>query len=115
MNSKTLARAAIPCPRRFLVLYDTVPGGTGYLKEFASNPQAMREVLEGAFRTLKSCRCRQQPGVDGCYRCVYAYQRQNELELVSRELGIEMLGEILARWDKLKPVQFLSEVQLPIS
>ena len=73
----------------------------------------MREVLEGAFRTLKSCRCRQQPGVDGCYRCVYAYQRQNELELVSRELGIEMLGEILARWDKLQPVQFLSQVQVP--
>ena len=100
-------------PRRFLVLYDTVPGGTGYLKEFARNPQAMRDVLEGAFRTLKSCRCRQQPGVDGCYRCVYAYQRQNELELVSRELGIEMLGEILARWDQLQPVQFLSQVQLP--
>ena len=100
-------------PRRFLVLYDTVPGGTGYLKEFSRNPQAMRDVLEGAFRTLKSCRCRQQPGVDGCYRCVYAYQRQNELELVSRELGIEMLGEILARWDRLQPVQFLSQVQLP--
>jgi DEAD/DEAH box helicase domain-containing protein len=102
-----------PIPRRFLVLYDTVPGGTGYLKEFASNPQAMKEVLEGAFRTLKSCRCRQQTNVDGCYRCVYAYQRQNELELVSRELGIDMLGEILARWDKLQPVQFLSQVQVP--
>jgi DEAD/DEAH box helicase domain-containing protein len=100
-------------PRRFLVLYDTVPGGTGYLKEFARNPEAMREVLEGAFRTLKSCRCRQEVGVEGCYRCVYAYQWQNELELVSRELGIEMLGEILARWDKLQPIQFLSEVQVP--
>jgi DEAD/DEAH box helicase domain-containing protein len=100
-------------PRRFLVLYDTVPGGTGYLKEFAHTPQAMRDVLEGAFRTLKSCRCRQRPGVNGCYRCVYAYQRQKELELVSRELGIEMLGEILARWDRLQPVQFLSQVQLP--
>jgi DEAD/DEAH box helicase domain-containing protein len=100
-------------PRRFLVLYDTVPGGTGYLKEFARNSQAMRDVLDGAFRTLKSCRCRQQRGVDGCYRCVYAYQRQNELELVSRELGIEMLGEILIRWDRLQPVQFLSQVQLP--
>jgi DEAD/DEAH box helicase domain-containing protein len=102
-----------PVPRRFLVLYDTVPGGTGYLKEFASNPQAMRDLLEGAFRTLKSCRCRQQPGVQGCYRCVYAYQRQNELQVVSRELGIEMLGEILARWDRLKPLQFLSQVQVP--
>ena len=51
-----------PMPRRFLVLYDTVPGGTGYLKEFARNPEAMREVLEGAFRTLKSCRCRQRAG-----------------------------------------------------
>src|SRR5262249_56294170 len=79
-------------PRRFLVLYDTVPGGTGYLKEFARNPQATRDVLEGAFRTLKSCRCRQQPGVDGCYRCVYAYQRQNQLELVPPALRIDILG-----------------------
>jgi DEAD/DEAH box helicase domain-containing protein len=100
-------------PRRFLILYDTVPGGTGYLKEFARNPDAMRQVLDAAFRTLKSCRCRRQQGVDGCYRCVYAYQRQRELEVISRELGIELLGDILGRWDKLKEVQTLSQIDVP--
>lgn len=102
-----------PVPRRYLVLYDSVPGGTGYLKEFASNPSAMRDVLEGAFATLKSCKCRQKEGVDGCYRCLYAYQRQQELQLISRELGIDLLGKILSRWDKLEPVQFLSTVLVP--
>jgi DEAD/DEAH box helicase domain-containing protein len=102
-------------PRRFLILYDDVPGGTGYLKEFARHPEALRQVLEAAFRTLKSCRCRRRPGADGCYRCVYAYQRQRELEFVSRELGIELLGEILGKWDRLEEVQTLSQIDVPDS
>ena len=101
-------------PRQFLVLYDTVPGGTGYLKEFARNPRSLRDVLEEAFKTLRSCVCRtKDSSADGCYRCVYAYQRQYDLQFVSRELGIEMLSEILARWDHLEEVQTLSKVDIP--
>ena len=88
--------------------------GPGYLKEFARNPRSLRDVLEEAFKTLRSCVCRtKDSSADGCYRCVYAYQRQYDLQFVSRELGIEMLSEILARWDHLQEVQTLSKVDIP--
>ena len=124
--------------RRYLVLYDTVPGGTGYLKEFARNPEALREALQAAHDAMISCECRQLPGGqhamdahqqrhdeeleaetvsprevalrDGCYRCVYAYQRQHELVDVSREEGIQLLGRILADWQKLRPVPTLGQL-----
>jgi DEAD/DEAH box helicase domain-containing protein len=99
-------------PRNFLVLYDTVPGGTGYLKEFVNNPDEFRNLLEEAFKTLKSCGCRQREGTDGCYRCLYAYQHQYELANVSRELGIRMLEGILGAWDELRPVQTLTDIDL---
>ena len=99
-------------PRNFLVLYDSVPGGTGYLKEFVNNPAEFRNLLEEAFKTLKSCPCRQREGADGCYRCLYAYQYQYDLEQVSRELGIKLLEGILKGWDGLRPVQTLTHIDL---
>lgn len=106
-------RGGDAAPRNFLVLYDSVPGGTGYLKEFVNNPAEFRNLLEEAFKTLKSCPCRQREGADGCYRCLYAYQHQYELEQVSREKGIEMLEAILKAWDGLKPAQTLERIDLP--
>lgn len=78
-----------------------------------NNPEAFRSLLEEAFKTLKSCPCRQREGTDGCYRCLYAYQHQYELEQVSREKGIEMLEAILKAWDGVKRVQTLERIDLP--
>jgi len=99
-------------PRNFLILYDSVPGGTGYLKEFVNSPDQFRSLLEEAFKTLKSCPCRQQEETDGCYRCLYAYQHQYELEFVSREMGIKLLEAILKGWDGVRPVQTLTNIDL---
>lgn len=101
--------------RQFLVLFDIVPGGTGYLKEFAQNPASLRKLLEAAFKTLKSCSCRhdEKKHADGCYRCVYAFQRQFELGNISRERGVELLSKILERWDSLQPIETLTHIDLP--
>lgn len=101
--------------KRYLVLYDAVPGGTGYLKEFVNDPDAMRQLLEEAYRTLVSCGCRKDSEKDGCYRCVFAFQRQRELELISRDLGIKLLKPILDNWTGLQSVPTLAEVSLPDS
>ncbi len=57
--------------RKYLVLYDTVPGGTGYLKQLMRSEQLM-EILELSLTALKSCPCNQEEGKDGCYRCLFA-------------------------------------------
>ncbi|NLE58711.1 MAG: DUF1998 domain-containing protein, partial [Planctomycetes bacterium] len=55
--------------RQYLVLFDTVPGGTGYLKGLGTTEEFMKG-LELAAETLRSCSCRSRPGADGCYRCL---------------------------------------------
>ena len=80
--------------RRYLVIYDSVPGGTGFLKELA-RPENFFDILQLALDTLVSCKCRQSPEKQACYRCLYSYRVQRELKLISRQLGIEMLSEIL--------------------
>ena len=60
---------------RSLFLYDAVPGGSGYLRQLADNPGAMKAVIESAFQALDTCPCAQEAKT-GCYRCVKSYRSQ---------------------------------------
>ncbi|MBK8979633.1 MAG: DEAD/DEAH box helicase [Planctomycetes bacterium] len=96
--------------RRYLVVFDRVPGGTGYLTELGHGDN-LREVLTMALRAMQSCSCREE-GRDGCYRCLFAYQSQFELDSISSRVAQEMVREILARWDRLVALDNLSGVSL---
>lgn len=97
--------------RRFLILYDTVPGGTSYLKTLAQ-PETFFDVLQLALDSLTSCRCRLQPDKKACYRCLYSYHTQRSLDKISRRLGIEMLSEILAQRLQLESIPSLSNAHI---
>ena len=92
---------------QYLLLYDVVPSGTGYLKELMAAPDKLLSVFEKAREALKSCVCNQDPLKDGCYRCVFAYRRSREMAETSRNTAIEMLDRILARKDELEEVPSL--------
>lgn len=70
-------------PRCYLVIYDSVPGGTGYLKELMRAPEPLLEVFETALKALDECSCNQNPETDGCYRCVYRYRNSHERQSIS--------------------------------
>lgn len=97
--------------RQFLVIFDAVPGGTGYLSELWRSANFM-EVLQLALTSLQSCQCQKDEYKDGCYRCIYAYQRQRELELISSRDAQATLTQILSKADELQDIQTLSEVSL---
>lgn len=97
--------------RRYLMMYDTVPGGTSYLRDLAQ-PSVFRELLLLALDTLTSCTCRLDERKRACYRCLYAYHSQYEKELISRQLGVEMLQEILAQWPAMMPMATLSGTEM---
>ncbi len=97
--------------RRFLVIYDSVPGGTGFLKDLA-RPETFFEVLQLALDTLVSCKCRLSPEKQACYRCLYSYRVQRELKLISRRLGVEMLSEILSQRASLEAIPSLSSTHI---
>jgi DEAD/DEAH box helicase domain-containing protein len=98
--------------RRFLVVFDTVPGGTGYLSELWHGDN-FRSILQLARDGLVDCACQQQsPPAAGCYECLYAYQSQRHLGLLSNREAREQLDAVLARWNELKTADTLSEAQL---
>ncbi|TXD33785.1 DEAD/DEAH box helicase [Lujinxingia vulgaris] len=102
--------------RLFLVLYDQVPGGTGYLNDLmrpnADGGSKIFEILELALERLTSCRCNADPRKDGCYRCLFAYRNSFEMPSTSRNTAVEVFGELLQARGKLKPVESLNAVSV---
>jgi hypothetical protein len=83
--------------RRFLVLYDTLRGGTGYLHRLANEEQS-RQVLADARTVVAECRCAEQ-GRQACHRCLLSHIDDDKWPLVSRALALSMLNELLDDWD----------------
>ncbi len=97
--------------RRFLVVYDTVPGGTGYLADLWKR-DGILDVLERARDAMQTCRCAEDEKKDGCYRCVYAYQQSRDIPFISRSRAVETIDSILAARGELKDVDTLSDAPI---
>ena len=102
--------------RRYLILYDTVPGGTGYLKDLLAEPQNLLDVLQASYTALQNCECGRGSGADpeqdGCYRCVYAYRRSRDMEHTSRSTAMALLAKILEHAEDLEAVEGLAKVDV---
>ena len=95
---------------QYLVLYDSIPGGSGYLKNFFLDAKddrtnAFFQVLQKALDTLDSCACRQDPEKDGCYHCVLSHKVSYRMKDVSRKKAIAVLQRILTYREALVRVQ----------
>lgn len=96
--------------KQYLVIYDSVPGGTGYLKQLMSEQGAFVTILEKALVALENCVCKDDPHKDGCYRCLYAYRQSQNIGNISREAAIKMLRAILRGKDNLQKINKLSDI-----
>ena len=96
----------------FLMLYDTVPGGTGYLKQMMNNPGNVLGIFRLAREALAACVCNADPDRDGCYRCVYAYRRSYEMASTSRSTAVALLDAILEEAASLREVEGLRSVKV---
>lgn len=99
-------------PRRYYVmLYDSVPGGTGYLHQLlAETAGTLSDVLRMALQALQTCSCNSDPEKDGCYRCLYQYRLGRSMALVSRRRGVEVLSELVGALDQLEKVATISDI-----
>ena len=98
--------------KRYVVLYDTVPGGTGYLKQLTKDKDLVFGLLEKALRKIRNCDCRRKPDRDGCYRCLLVYRNAHAMDAISRETAEELLGSILANRQGLQQIQSLSGITM---
>ena len=87
---------------QYIVIYDTIPGGSGYLKELAQSdtgtqaPTVMMKLFTEAWEAVRNCRCAQDPAKDGCYHCVYHYRDFASRQLISRREAERLLQRIAA-------------------
>lgn len=93
----------------YLVLLDTIPGGTGYLKNLLDAGE-LREIIENSYEKLHNCEC-QKLGKPSCYRCVLTYENQWKRQGVTRyeaEVLFANLRSSTAQWEEcpegLEPV-----------
>jgi ATP-dependent helicase YprA (DUF1998 family) len=87
--------------RRALLLHDTVPGGTGYLAEFADHTK-IRAVLTAARTVVADCPCQQEDRL-ACHRCLLPFASPHELDKVSRAAALKILDDILGVTDGTVP------------
>lgn len=86
---------------RSLYLYDSVPGGSGYLRQIAEHPDTMRSVIARAAEALRDCPCNQEPDRNGCFRCVKPYRSQFGPGEPDRDRARQLMEAILQKWGSL--------------
>ena len=77
---------------RFLLFYDTIPGGTGYLKQLFAHEE-FSLLLRESYEAIRDCTC-QLDGHDGCYKCIYSYGNQYNRDDLSRRKAEEWFERI---------------------
>ncbi len=85
---------------KYLVLYDNIPGGTGYLEKLFS-PAEFTSVITRAYEAIRDCSCK-STGKDGCYRCIYTYSNQfiqDELSRAKAELLFKKIVDKSEAWE----------------
>ena len=99
--------------RQYVMLYDSVPGGTGYLHELlADDAKTLVDIFRLALNHLASCSCNADAEKDGCYRCVYQYRLGRAMALVSRDRARAILEELVAKLDQLERVASIADIYI---
>lgn len=96
--------------KQYLVIYDTVPGGTGYLKQLMNDRNGIEDVLQRALDIMEGCSCKDDPQKDGCYKCLYAYRQSRHIGEISRRTAVNLIKTILSGKENKKEIKKLANV-----
>lgn len=96
--------------RQYLVIYDSVPGGTGYLKELTRDAAPLFEVFDLAAQKMATCACNSDESKDGCYRCLYGYHNSHDRRHVSRRTATKILARIAELKPTLKSIGSIGDI-----
>ena len=95
-------RDALRAPnRRALLIHDTVPGGTGYLAEFADHAKVW-SALAAARKIVRDCPCQDEDRL-ACHKCLLPFAAPHEMDKVSRATALTLLDAILDVSDGAEP------------
>lgn len=86
----------------YLIIYDTIPGGTGYLTKLY-DVKEFTELIKISYEHIRDCECRLE-GKDGCYHCILSYGNQWQRNNLSRERAEEIFKTIVdesSHWEQI--------------
>ncbi|MGM9992156.1 MAG: DEAD/DEAH box helicase [Candidatus Bruticola sp.] len=98
--------------KQYLVIYDSVPGGTGYLKQLMHEKTALIDIFNKALQVMENCSCKNDPNKDGCYHCLFAYSVSDHIKEISRAAAIRMLKSILSGQDNIEEINRLNSIKV---
>jgi DEAD/DEAH box helicase domain-containing protein len=93
---------------RFLVMYESIPGGTGYLSRLF-NTEEFTKLLTIAYDHIKNCTCKDE-GKDGCYKCIYTYANQYDRDILSRNEAEILFRDIIEKSNEWNEVNSLTNL-----
>lgn len=96
--------------KQYLVIYDSVPGGTGYLKQLMHEENSLIEIFEKALHVLEQCSCKDDPQKDGCYHCLFAYRQSQKIGNISRSTALRILKSILSGKENATRIEKLGNI-----
>ncbi len=102
--------------KQYLVLFDTVPGGTGYVKQLVTPDEPggelpLFDVMRQALRKFEGCACWNSER-DGCYRCLLGYRNSRDMDDTSARTAADLLRRILKEAEHVKQIASLSAVSI---
>lgn len=86
----------------YLVIYDTIPGGTGYLSKLYDKKE-FSKLLQISYEHIRDCECRLE-GKDGCYHCILSYGNQWQRKNLSRVRAEELFKRIVDECDNWEEI-----------
>lgn len=98
--------------KQYLVIYDSVPGGTGYLKQLMHDENALISIFEKALDVLEKCNCKNDSQKDGCYHCLFAYRDSKKIGNLSRSTAIRLIKSILSGKESIKKIDKLRSISV---
>jgi DEAD/DEAH box helicase domain-containing protein len=96
--------------KQYLVIYDSVPGGTGYLKQLLQKQDSLIDIFEKALHVIENCTCKDDPQKAGCLPCLYAYRQSNRIGQISRRVAVNLLKAILSGKDNIQEIPMLANI-----
>ncbi len=96
--------------KQYLVIYDSIPGGTGYLKQLMHEKNALIDIFEKALTKMENCTCKDDSQKDGCYHCLYAYRQSQQIGNISRSAAIRMLKSILSGKNNVEKIRKINDI-----
>ncbi|MGN0879031.1 MAG: DEAD/DEAH box helicase [Oligosphaeraceae bacterium] len=99
--------------KTYLVLFDQIPGGTGYLKQLTRSADEFMRLLQQTLARLQNCRCQHEPSQDdGCYSCLFAYRVSHDLPNIRSSDARSVLECLLAHRDAIVTTSTIGDINV---